>query len=193
MKRLKIAPGQYLIASPSLLDENFRRTVILICEHGADGSLGLVVNRATPLTLERLDPRFALGERAAGAPGTIYLGGPVEKNRLMVLKSPQVGFPGQVVREVAAGLGLVANIDDTLSHLHSGPQELEGYRFFLGYAGWGKGQLQKELREGSWIIRDPDTRLAFHRDPGRLWQELLRDRGGRYSLYAEMPHDPDLN
>ncbi len=197
MAEQEITPGSYLIASPMLLDPNFRRTVVMICEHGEAGSLGLIVNRPTSVTLGQVVPDLNLEPRAPKEE-PIYSGGPVESNRLMVVRlgaaDPAEGSePLEAVQEVCQGISLVADITSTLERIRSAGVPIGSYRFFLGYAGWGRGQLASEMKEGAWIVRPHDPRLLFESKPQRTWHEALIQLGGVYGLYSQMPHDPTVN
>ena len=175
--------GQLLIAVPALLDPNFRRTVVLVGEHNEEGALGLVLNRASTATVEEAVPELTVLVEGAEQ---VHVGGPVEPSAIVVL--------GDFVEPEEAGslvfdsVGfLPAEVDpDTLG-------ELRQARIFAGYAGWGPGQLDGELDEGSWIIEPAITMDVFTLDPEELWSNVLRRKGGPYSVLALMPVDPSLN
>lgn len=197
MSDLEISPGAYLVASPMLMDPNFRRTVVMICEHGDAGSLGLVLNRPTSVTISEVVPDMAHVEEAAKR-AAVYSGGPVESNRLMVLRLgeadlPDAALPLEALQEICAGVSLVADISGALHRIRSAGAGVAPYRFFLGYAGWGRGQLRDEMKEGAWLVRPPDARLLFESEPKRAWHSAMLQLGGVYRLYAQMPHDPTVN
>lgn len=194
MSAIEIAAGSHLIAGPDLLDPNFRRTVVLVCEHTESGSLGLVINRPTAIGLDRLVPALSLPEVATpGGMATVYCGGPVESNRLMIVRFGAATDPGEDVQEVCPGVHLVADISATLERLRESHDDLARYRFFLGYSGWGKGQLEGEMREGAWLLRDADPGRLFEAEGEDVWRRALEKLGGIYTLYAQMPHDPSMN
>jgi putative transcriptional regulator len=176
--------GQLLVAGPTLLDPNFRRTVVLVCEHSDEGALGLIVNRATPLEISEAVPELApvLGDGAH-----LWSGGPVQPQSIVLLadldSAPEEAL--MVVGEV----GLVLQGAD-LEHLDLGPR---GARAFLGYAGWGPGQLEDELERDDWIVLDAQPEDAFAEDGDGLWGRVLERKGGEYALLARMPPDPSLN
>mgnify|MGYP001564513647 CR=1 FL=1 len=186
-KRQKVGRGMFLVATPHLKDPNFRQTVVLICEHGAGGSLGLVVNRRTDQHITEVLPQATgLHERA----GFVYTGGPVQKDSLLILH--RLGWEVPESRPIFDGVclgGELGVLEEELTQDHG-----EGLvRVYMGYAGWAAGQLQFELASGSWLVLPAQMPMVFARDPLQVWPAILRALGGDYALYATMPPDPSLN
>jgi putative transcriptional regulator len=180
--------GDLLVASPFLLDPNFRRSVVLLCDHGEDGSLGLVVNRPMKVPLGAVMERFKehpLGEQL------VHQGGPVEPGRLLGIRRGE--DPEERAEPLAGDLHLLIDLEYSLDRIADGTVDGGDYRFFLGYSGWGKGQLRSELGEDAWIIAKATTRLAFEVPTPELWSESLMELGGVYELFAQMPIDPEQN
>jgi putative transcriptional regulator len=179
--------GQLLIASPTLTDPNFRRTVVLICEHGDEGALGLVLNRATPLPAEEAAPELAgvLGDGAR-----LHQGGPVQPQSIVLLAefADDDDRPGEALL-VTGGLGLVLQG----AELDALEATADRARAFLGYAGWGPEQLEGELERDDWILVDAEPDDAFTDEPDDLWARALVRKGGEYALLATMPPDPSQN
>lgn len=175
--------GQLLIAGPSLVDPNFRRSVVLVGEHGDEGALGVILNRASESTIDE-----ALPELGALVPGSesIHVGGPVQPSAIVVLA--EFAQPELAAAIVLEDVGfLPAEVDpDALG-------ELRRARVFAGYAGWGPGQLDDELAEGSWIVAPAVADDVFTVDPDELWSDALRRKGGPFEVLALMPPDPSLN
>ncbi len=188
MKLPKIKPGSFLIASPDLLDPNFRRTVVLMCEHGPKGSMGLVLNRPTKKPVREILPEAAGLEGAASA---LYLGGPVGTQGLMVLHRLQRRVRGE--QKILPGVHLGGEQAFLKKILGKKPKPEEGIRVFLGYAGWGAKQLDRELKMGGWIVASPKADLIFDVEPQRLWSEVLWSLGGTFRILSCMPADPQLN
>ncbi|MEM7166324.1 MAG: YqgE/AlgH family protein [Planctomycetota bacterium] len=180
-----IVPGTLLIAGPGLQDPNFRRSVILICEHSAEGSLGLVLNRPLRTPVSQVFPEVEHGD------GLIHAGGPVDTNRVMALR--RGGHIHETDQQVFESVRLVVSLDDAIAVVRETDGALDDFRFYVGYAGWGSGQLDDELREGAWITAPADERLVFSGSPGQVWREALRSLGGDYQILAEMPLDPNMN
>jgi putative transcriptional regulator len=187
MTKTGLGKGIFLVASPALRDPNFRQTVVLLCEHSADGALGVVVNRPTAMLLSEALPQVPVLEAQRH---TLYSGGPVQPNHVLILfRLPQE--PTETHR-VFDGVYLGGDLA-SLERLLTMPNGGESFRAFIGYAGWGPGQLEQEMKTGSWITLPADPTIVFEKDPIRVWPYILRSLGGPYELYAEMPADPHLN
>lgn len=176
--------GQLLIASPTLLDPNFARTVVLIAEHTQDGAMGLVLNRPSDAEVAA-----AVGELGGiVAPGDlVFEGGPVQASAVMVLA--EFNEPSEAAAVVLGDVGFLSALDD-LEELADG---LRRARVFAGHSGWGAGQLDAELEEGSWIAVEALIDDVFAPDPDELWSEALERKGGAYALLARIPEDPSVN
>lgn len=160
--------GQLLLAMPSLKDPNFAKSVILVCEHNADGALGLVVNRRLPLKLGEVLRKLDLHtERAALETNPVYAGGPVEGGRGFVLHDA----PGAYADSLTVGDSLAVSASEAvLAAIARG----EGPRRFivaLGYAGWGPGQLEREFAENAWLAVPASPELVFDADVDERWQQ----------------------
>lgn len=174
--------GQLLVAAPSLIDPNFSRTVVLIAEHGADGALGVVLNRPSETPIGDVVPDLT-GLMDPSEP--VFSGGPVQPGGVMVLA--EFDDPSQAALPLAGDLGFVALEAD----LAATPTRRA--RAFAGHAGWGPGQLESELDEEAWFVAAFDPADAFCEEPEALWSEVLTRKGGEYALVARMPEDPSLN
>jgi len=181
--RVDSLKGQLLVAGPRLVDPNFRRTVVLVGEHGEDGALGVVLNRASDSTVDEALPELAPLVRGADA---VHVGGPVQPSAVVVLA--EFAEPERANTLVLDTIGfLPAEVDpDELGELHR-------TRVFVGYAGWGPGQLDGELEEGSWIVEPADPDDVFTVAPEELWSDVLRRKGGPFGVLALMPPDPTSN
>ncbi len=179
--------GMLLVASPSLRDPNFRQTVVLLCEHGPDGALGVVVNRPTEVLLSEALPQVPVLE---GQRHVLFAGGPVQPNQVLILyRLPQEAVE---THHVFDGVYLGGDMQ-ALERILVTPREREAFRAYIGYSGWGPGQLEQEMETGAWITLPGDPSVVFEKDPSQVWTDILRSLGGRYELYAEMPPDPHLN
>jgi putative transcriptional regulator len=181
MRPVDSLQGQLLIASPSLLDPNFRRTVVLVTEHGEHGAAGLVLNRPSESTVGDVVPQL---EWLAEPGARIFVGGPVEQGSVLVLG--EFEDPDDSPVPVFASLGFVALDEEQAAGLVR-------LKVFAGYAGWGGGQLEAELGREDWILEPAATDDVFAHDPEALWSMVLRRKGGIYELVARMPEDPSLN
>jgi putative transcriptional regulator len=179
--------GRLLIASPTLEDENFRRTVILVLDHGDEGALGLVVNRPLEVDVSSVLPAW---QPYTTAPGRLFQGGPVQLDSALGLVAlPGNGVEPVGIRLLIGSIGLV-DLDAPPEVIASG---LAGLRIFAGYAGWAAGQLEGEINDGAWYVVDSEPRDAFTDTPERLWREVLRRQRGRLAMVSTYPDDPTQN
>ena len=174
--------GKLLVSSPSLIDPNFRKTVVLVAHHDEEGAMGLVLSRPSDIAAVEAVPSLDL---LPGAQDPVFVGGPVQPEAFMVLA--EFDDVGDAAAPIMDGLGFMpANAEpDELS--------IRRMRLFAGYSGWGVGQLEAELDEASWIVVDAETDDAFADDPDELWRTVLHRKGGPFSLMENMPFDPGLN
>jgi putative transcriptional regulator len=165
---LSIREGRILVASPSLMDPNFFRTVVLICRHDAEhGSFGLVLNRRTDVSLGKV-----LADEASERPEPIWVGGPVDAQCLWVVhRLGEIRSPGD---EVMPGVYFGGDPPLLRRLMASQATDPDGhlFRFYAGYAGWGKGQLLQEIEEGAWHVVPAGSAVIFG-EAGFLWNELL--------------------
>ncbi len=178
------AKGKLLIAEPFLGDPNFERAVILLCEHNEKGSFGLVLNQLSNLKLSD-----AVNECYAELP--LYVGGPVEYNTLHFVHRLGDQIPGSV--DLGNGIFWAGDFETLQTLLNLNKVDQKDVRFFLGYSGWGEGQLDNEMRQNSWIISQADADLLFESDTETFWRKVLRDMGGGYKVMSNYPIDPRLN
>ncbi len=180
--------GTFLISSPRLMDENFMHTVILLCDHSAEGSYGVVVNRPGTLTVADLHSDSELLSERSDA---LWLGGPVQLETVQLLHRIGPHIPGSVPIVENVHLGG----DPTVIHqlLQDRTESRELLRFILGYSGWGEGQLDAELREGAWVVCPATEELIFDTRPESLWRRALRSLGGGWAALADEPPDPSWN
>lgn len=184
----RVTAGTFLVASPLLRDPNFIRTVVLLCEHGEGGSWGLVVNRRTALTFGELleDLPFP-----AGSAGPVYWGGPCETSRMQVLHRLRSSPEEEL--EIAPGIRL-GLAPETLRKVLATPLAAgEALHAYVGHAGWGSGQLDAEMEQGSWILCSGDARIVFETPFDRAWDRVLESLGPSYADLARYPVDPRLN
>jgi putative transcriptional regulator len=175
--------GQLLIASPSLHDPNFRRTVVLVTEHSEEGASGLVLNRPSPAPVSELVPEL---EPLVNEEEPVWLGGPVQPDAVLVLG--EFVDPEDAAVPLFGALGFPA-LDEPEDVVPATTRR----RVFAGYAGWGAGQLEDELVREDWILEEAQPDDAFTESPEQLWSEVLRRKGGIFELVARMPDDPSVN
>jgi len=163
--------NQLLIAMPSLQDPNFARTVTYICEHGEHGAMGIVLNRPTDLCLadilQHMQSEGGLGE--AGEQ-TVYLGGPVEEERGFVLHTHTEPWDSTLAIDGEISITTSRDILEAMAH-GAGPSRT---LVALGYAGWGAGQLEREIQENAWLSGPADRSILFDLPPEQRWEAAAR-------------------
>jgi putative transcriptional regulator len=176
--------GQLLLASPALLDPNFRRTVVLISVHSAEGAMGVVLNRPSSVTVGEAVPQL---EGAVAEQERVYVGGPVQPGSVVFLAEFLDPSPAGLL--VLGRIGFPAP-DADIEELTEATGRA---RVFAGFAGWGEGQLEAELDHGDWIANAALPEDVFTSVPSELWSSVLTRKGGSYALIARMPPDPSVN
>jgi len=184
---VQLGKGVFLVAAPGLRDPNFRQTVVLLCEHGPEGALGVVVNRPTAMSISEALPQVPIIE---GAGHVLYAGGPVQTNQVMLLyRGGQVPDNAHHVFDGVCLGGDMGMVERILTS--TGSDEL--FRAYLGYSGWGPGQLEGEMKAGSWILVPAEPAWVFEKDPLSVWHDMVLTLDETYRPYAEMPFDPSCN
>ena len=187
LKSEEPAAGMALISEPFLFDANFKRTVILLCEHDEEnGTLGFILNRKLELTLSDVidfDTRLNI---------PLYHGGPVQNDTLHYLHTDE-NHTGDSL-DLGNGIFWGGDFESLRTKLELGILDTEKYRFFLGYSGWSKGQLEQELEIKSWFVTNINKEVVFGNiTNGTLWKNTLKDMGGWYKLLSDSPESPFLN
>ena len=184
-----VEPGTLLVAAPTLLDENFRRTVVYVIDHRGEGTLGVVLNRPSEVPVHDVLP--AWGDHVT-EPRSLFVGGPVEQKTALCLAALRTGEDASSLKGVISVRGPVALVD-----LDADPEQLaprvRGLRVFAGYAGWEVDQLAGEIDRGDWIVVPAlpgDVLAPVDED---LWGRVLRRQGMPVSLLATHPGDVRLN
>lgn len=179
------ASGILLIADPFLKDPHFKRAVVFLCEHQVEGSFGFVLNRPF---------EYSLSELVAGVEDLdipVFVGGPVQKDTVHFLHQYPAIIPGgfKVVDDIYWG----GDFEKAVSLIRSGEVDVNKIRFYIGYSGWSKGQLDSELKEKSWLTVAATKSLIFHPEVDEIWKDALRHMGGEYEMLVNFPIDPRLN
>ena len=180
----KIGKGTFLVAMPILVDQNFRQTVVLLCDHSAEGSLGLVINRPMDVEASALLNDFPTPNPS----GRVYAGGPVAKNAMLILgRSNSVHQGHGILKDVYLAKDIQMFKDSAFVNTDG------EIRCYLGYAGWAPGQLEAEMKSGAWHLIPGDSRMIFDTDSTLLWQDMMRRLGDDWAVYASMPPDLSMN
>jgi putative transcriptional regulator len=177
--------GQLLLDSGQLRGSFFQRSVVLICQHDAEGAFGLILNRATGSSVGEVIVAD-LPDSLKADP--LFLGGPVQPTALSFLHSDSFIADANVMPNLSLGHSVDALMD--LGESFSPTRKL---KMFAGYAGWSPGQLEDEMKRKAWLTHPASLDLLFEFDPQKLWQTILQTKGWRYKLLSQMPEDLSMN
>jgi putative transcriptional regulator len=177
--------GQLLVSEPFLSDPNFRKTVILLCEHEPQGSVGFVLNRLLETDTDEVIP----GLLDHNFP--IYYGGPVEQNTLHFVhrcgKLIDDSFP------IGEGVYWGGNIELINDLIEKGEASYEDFKFFIGYSGWAEGQLNNEIEAKSWWLTSLDASIVFGENMEEIWPAAVKKLGPDFAYLADSPEDYHWN
>jgi putative transcriptional regulator len=179
--------GRLLVATPSLKDPNFDRTVVMLVAHEAGGALGVVLNRATEVPVSEV---LGAWGQVAREPAVLFEGGPVQPESAICLA--RMRSPRPRMRGFHPVSGSIGTLDLSLEP-DALRDTLAGIRVFAGYSGWSPGQLEEEIGSGSWFVFDALPGDAFVDRPDDLWPMVLRRQGGMLAAVAHFPADVALN
>lgn len=177
--------GRLLVSEPYLPDPYFRRTVVLLCDHNEEGSFGFVLNRLTDLDLSDLMENLPPLDAQVG------IGGPVQSSDLYYLHTLGPRIEGSL--EVVDGVFMGGDFEQLRNLLSADPRLTRHVRFFVGYSGWGRDQLHKELEERAWLVSEGTKQRIMDVQNSDLWGDTLRDMGRWFAPLANFPEDPTLN
>ncbi|MCP3920176.1 MAG: YqgE/AlgH family protein [bacterium] len=186
---IRLSPGTLLLSVPQMLDPNFMHTVVLICDHTPEGAFGLVVNKEFGVTLDQLIPDHPV---LCELELPVFEGGPVGRDTLQFLHRVPAEISGGV--ELADGLYMGGELGDLARYGADGIETGGNLRLYLGYSGWGAGQLEEELATGSWVPAPLRTEILFAgADQQATWRRAMRGLGGDWEGLAHQPPDPSWN
>jgi putative transcriptional regulator len=161
-----LAPGVVLVADRHLEDPHFAKTVILIADHGEDGTLGLILNRRTDMALGEVLEQW---KEATGVKDPIFVGGPVSRSGMFALI--RIKTPPEGAKRVISDIHLITDRTGLAPHIKEGPARV---RVYAGYTGWGPDQLESEIDDGGWHVLPANPNIVFDEDPNTLWVRLGR-------------------
>lgn len=177
--------GKILISEPFLNDTFFSRSIVYLTDHSDEGSVGFIINKSLDIKIENALEGFEnYGE-------TISMGGPVASNTLHYLHTLGDLIPGSIW--VKDNIFWGGDLDAVRKLVSSQVIKKDQIRFFLGYSGWSKGQLQKELNENSWVIARVPTETVMKSRGEDSWRAILRGINKKYKIWAEFPESPEMN
>lgn len=178
--------GKLLISEPFLADPNFKRSVVLLTECSDEGTLGFILNQPSALLLKDLVPDFEHGEFP------VFIGGPVEVDTIHFIHRcfDKLNSGEEIVKGIYWG----GNFETLKILINTGGISVHEIKFFLGYSGWGIGQLTEELKCNSWIVSDQFHQdVVFSNNQEELWREVIINLGPKFAHVSNFPIDPSLN
>lgn len=179
--------GRLLVATPPLVDPNFDRTVVLMLEHGEEGALGVVLNRPTDTGIDDVVPEWRI---FASEPQVLFTGGPVAHDSVIALARAKHVAPD--TEGWVPILGDLGTVDLGRDPFDIGVS-LDALRVFVGYSGWGPGQLEAELEQHAWFTVTLKPEDVFNAVPDELWRGVLRRQRTRVAMFAHYPDDTSTN
>jgi putative transcriptional regulator len=177
--------GRLLVAEPAILnDSSFNKAIVLLTEHTADNSVGFILNKPLAYSVNDLLP-------AINCAFKIYQGGPVEQDNLYFLHR----VPQLLNKSISVSKGIYwgGDFNQLTKLLNENSLDASDIRFFLGYSGWDREQLDAELKEKSWFVAENDFENILSNNEKNLWKNKMLQKGGTYKLWANAPDDFNLN
>jgi putative transcriptional regulator len=177
--------GNILISEPFLADNYFRRSIVYLTEHNDEGSLGFVMNKPLGISINEIVDDFPECDL------TVSVGGPVSNNTVHYIHTLGALIPDSVL--VADGIFWGGDFDLIKQLIAEGSVKPNELRFFLGYAGWSKGQLDGEMEEHAWLVGKISPQIVMHGMGSEIWENTLANYNNKYRAWANFPEDPGLN
>jgi putative transcriptional regulator len=177
--------GKILISEPFLPDTFFNRTVVYLADHTSEGSVGFILNKKLEIKVCDAISGFDKWEEY------LSMGGPVSPDTLHYLHNLGDLIPKSVLVDENIFWG--GDIDFIRNLIRNDKVTNSQIRFFLGYSGWSAGQLERELKENSWIIAKVKTDIVLDNKITNSWKNVLRGLNKRYRMWADFPESPDMN
>lgn len=183
IKGLWPGPGVILVASPNLTGSVFQKSVILLCEAGEGGAVGLMLNLETTMQLSELSDDIAPLDQ------NLFQGGPVEINTLHFFHQEIADDIGS--KEIFPGIYWGLDYERLIDYIAENEVAKESFRFFMGYAGWGANQLEDEIIRGDWFATPATGDVLFYRDAATIWDYTLRTMGPNFTALADAARDSE--
>lgn len=177
--------GRVLISEPFLMDNYFKRSIVLITEHNSEGTIGFVLNKPVDIKINEVIDNFP------SINADIVLGGPVSTNTLHYIHTLGDIIPNSI--PVLGNICWGGDFEVVERLISSGNLGIGQIRFFLGYSGWSPNQLDDELAENAWVIAEMKPDEIMLPMSKHFWKKTLRRMGTKYEMWANFPENPELN
>jgi putative transcriptional regulator len=181
----QIKTGSLLMSEPFILDSNFRRSAILLCDHRPDGTVGFILNRPLDMNIHQLVADFPIFE------SEVFFGGPVATDTIHYVHNVGEILDGSI--KVSNGIYWGGDFDKLKFLIQAELIKPNNIRFFVGYSGWDDGQLADEMAGGTWFIAEMHANYLFKSRPSALWRQITHNIGNNYTVIAQMPDPVCLN
>lgn len=182
----KLQIGSVLISEPFLDDDYFSRSVIILCEHNNEGSFGFVLNKYVDSEVGDIFPEFTEHDIR------ISIGGPVDHSNLFYIHT--LGSEIKKSFLIKDDLYLGGDFEQLKELIKIEPKKAKQIKFFIGYSGWGEQQLEKELKEKSWLVlNDVSSKTIIDTSKEDIWKDILIKLGGRFKVMSKFPINPSDN
>lgn len=175
----QVKNGKILLAEPFMLDPNFKRAAVLLCEHGDEGSVGFILNKPLDMKIDALVESFPEFE------SKVLYGGPVQTDTIHYLHT--AGRLLEDSRPVGNGIYWGGDFEKLKFLISSQLIQPRDIRFFVGYSGWSEGQLDDEMGLGSWVLTDMHANYLFQMKANNVWEKAMYNKGDAYAVIATMP------
>lgn len=185
MAEPSIKNGDILLAEPFMLDPNFKRSAVLLCEHSDEGTIGFILNKKLDMRVDALINGFPEFD------AKVFFGGPVQTDTIHYIHN--VGDLLEDSRQIGDGVWWGGSFEQLKFLIGSKLLTPQNIRFFVGYAGWSEGQLEEEMETGSWVIANMDPNYVFKSKPDALWSQIMSNKGDHYTVIANMPDSVTYN
>lgn len=177
--------GSLLVSEPFMLDPNFKRSVVMLAEYEEAGAVGFILNQRSNLVLKDI-----LDDCEADHP--VFLGGPVANDTLHFIHSCYDKLNSGI--EISEGVYWGGNFEALQVLLKTDMVSHEEIKFFIGYSGWGEGQLEQELEQNSWLVTNKyNSEVIYVEDEENLWREVVIGLGPKYAHIVNFPENPQWN
>jgi putative transcriptional regulator len=178
--------GALLLSDPFEADVHFTRSVVLICNHDENGTFGFVLNNYVHLPAEELN------DELTSYKGRVSIGGPVDKTNLYYIH--RFGNTVEDSEHIVDDLYFGGNFNQLIEQIKMHPLDETRARFFIGYSGWGEGQLEEELERNSWIVvNNIETTQMMNTTNNQFWKDIMTRQGMKFKLFADFPMNPENN
>jgi putative transcriptional regulator len=177
--------GRVLISEPFLPGNYFSRSIVLLVAHSKKGSVGFILNKKTEMQIQDYLSGFN------DIDSDIYVGGPVATDSIYFIHKRADLIPGSI--HVLEDIHWGGDFDEMRRLINLGIINTEEVRFFLGYSGWDAGQLEREIKENSWLVNDVESSLVMKDLGAESWVEFVKKVGKRYVIWENYPENPSLN